>query len=261
MKSKKQAKLGGGTKTTAEAVLAPMRPDAQGFSFERNQKEEFRDGLVMQMLMNAAPMPLGTPGWMTKEAWTRTVCPYSAEQILGSRSEDESGNNLSSDLTSEYGYRMGYQFSWGSLEEDTAPADEEFDEDMYSFYICPEKALCVFPRSDLLCELMEVLYDTHPLAHKTFDTDDWGSWNTLGFIVWGEDIQEARIWMHDIFLPKILPDLLKACYAVAVEFQKHGIDAARRLLRSYGCTLERSGIDDSTEELEKMRRYNADSVQ
>ncbi|WP_194726342.1 hypothetical protein [Noviherbaspirillum malthae] len=91
-----------------------------------------------------------------------------------------------------------------------------------------------------------------------FDTDHWGSWNTLGFIVEGKDIQEARTWLHDIFVPRILPDLLKVSYAVAIEFQKHGIDAVRRLLRSYGCTLDRSGMDDSTKELEKMLRFKTD---
>lgn len=260
MKSNKNAKLVDQKNMEVRVPLTPMQPSASGFSFVLKQKEEFRDGLVMQMLKNAAPMPLGTPGWLIREAWTRTDHPYSTEQILGARSGDELDDSLEDNLNAEYGFRMGYQFSWGSLEEVMMPADEDCPLDMHLFLIFPEKALCVFPRSDLLSELMEVLYEAHPLADEDFATDDWGSWNTLGFGAWNKDQKKLRTWMHDIFLPKILPDLLDACFAVATAFRQHGIDTARRLLRSYGCTLDRSGMDDSIEELEKTRQIYIDPL-
>lgn len=46
-----------------------------------------------------------------------------------------------------------------------------------------------------------------------------------------------RLWIHDVFLPEILPDFLEACERVADAFVKNGKDEAKQVVSSLGVKL------------------------
>lgn len=197
------------------------------------------DAAMMSLLKAACPIKLGTPGWLLRAAAHCTEHPYTLIDLVGPppAKQDPDEPHDDKDLNSWYGFRMGYQFSWGSITEVHGEAQSDVPASLH-FHLLPEQALQRFPHPELLCDVMEQLYETHPKRSPDFGySEGYGSWDTLDLWDFGPDREKLRLWIHDVFLAQILPDLLEACERVADAFVSNGMDGAKQVITSLGVRL------------------------
>lgn len=173
------------------------------------------DIAMTSLLVSGHPMPLGLKYELIVERMTRLEYPATADQLLGSAA-DIRGESAEPNYTllSQYKDLRGYQFSWGMLTESICD-DDGFDDDLgpcLSFEVIPEELLKKYWRSDIWDRVLTALYRAHELEHPEFDVDE-GSHSecVMEFRAFGDDEgRELRLWMANVFIPKILPDLLAA---------------------------------------------------
>lgn len=125
--------------------------------------EVVADAAMMRLLKEGCPLLLGTPGWLLHMAAFRKEDPYSLIDIVGPKPDPSDPMEFrdGGHLNAEYGYRMGYQFSWGSITEIHNEASTDIPVNV-SFHFLPEKILERFPHPDMLNDVMHGLYGLHP---------------------------------------------------------------------------------------------------
>lgn len=213
-------------------------------------KNKTIDKTMVQLMQAEQPIPLGIPGWLLQHVWTRPDYPLSAHNIAGPRPGEEALDIDPEDtLNAQYGFRKGYQFSWGSIAEESAPRHEDVPEVLH-FYIFPDEIMRRFPDATLLSALMEAVYVNHSLYNENFDIEDGHAWDAGEFLAFGKSRKKLRKWMCDVFLPSILPDFLEAGERVASAYEKEGDKAVHKLLVAYGVDSSRI-FDGSRVEPEK----------
>ena len=79
-----------------------------------------QDDAMLQLLADAAPVPLGIPSWILKEMTTRVEFPVPPAEVLGL-----DGKEVSAEMLTEYKDKAGYQFSWGTVSESVSEVTGE----------------------------------------------------------------------------------------------------------------------------------------
>ena len=167
-----------------------------------------QDDAMLQLLADAAPVPLGIPSWILKEMTTRVEFPVPPAEVLGL-----DGKEVSAEMLTEYKDKAGYQFSWGTVSESVSEVTgEEGTALCGAFEISPETILKALPRPDIFEDVMIAMYNQHPQANFRFECDEaYGSWYVMQFFAEGKrEIAALRSWLAKTFIPKVLPDLLKS---------------------------------------------------
>lgn len=203
------------------------------------------DALMLKLFWAGTPIRLGMPGWLLHHAWTRSDHPYSASQLFGARS-NPAPIDMGSEppLSIEYGYLSGYQFSWGSVTEQAFGGElSDLFPPTLVFSIFPEKLLQRFPYPDLIHIIFATLYRQHKYYFHIYELEPGRTWDAATFTAARDDRQALRAYVHGAFLIRILPDLLAACERVAIAFEEHGIEGARKVLNSYRIDLGRWAAD------------------
>lgn len=193
--------------------------------------ESKQNEAVLGLFKIGARMDVGIPGWLIDEV--DHYRPIESSSEVTSVADGE--NNLSAILNSCYADK-GYVFSWGFLSETRS---EDYEEDDRSFAVencfvnfefCLKDLLIAFPNCAMLEDLINWMYANHPLANAKFDADEsMGEWTMLMFTAHGtKEIKRMRRWLAQVFIPVVLPDLLregmKIVEAVKAEAVQNGRD-------------------------------------
>ncbi|WP_194727202.1 hypothetical protein [Noviherbaspirillum malthae] len=220
------------------------------------------DKAMMSLLKEGAPISLGVPKWLLWAVWTAPECHGDAMAVLGPRAGEEDPNPFPDmDLAGTYGARTGYQFSWGSIAEHSEKADDDGTPASIGFSVMPEIILQKFPEADLLAVAMTELYWRHPKKNPRYEPEEGsGSWDTIDFVAFGKDRAPLRVWMHDVFLPSILPDLLAACEVIADAFTNKGAEEVRQAMASLGITMPVTTGDQTQPEALEHLVHTSDTV-
>ncbi|MQR02117.1 hypothetical protein [Glaciimonas soli] len=164
------------------------------------------DDVMLVLLSQGTPIPLGFPHWALFEFTTRKDCPMDPEILLGLKDNEDQSSMLN-----RYEDLQGYQFTWGVVSEDYSHYEEDPENvRKCKFEISPEAVLKTFLQSAMLQDLYAFMYEHHPDYDGRFECDEaFGDLYTMSFSATGNPIEHAELrgWMANTFIPLILPDL------------------------------------------------------
>lgn len=166
-----------------------------------------QDSVMTELLKKEIPLQIGIPAWVLKEMVSRSDYPVDARKLLGvdgvdcTPGEDFLSRNMDS---------CGYNFSWGTILEETTDLEDEAIICL-RFEFLPYQLLRRFPRSDVLDHFILSAYRNHPLYSDQFEENEGSNpWSVLQLLAFGtqKQVRALRKFILDIFLPFIWPDLL-----------------------------------------------------
>lgn len=167
------------------------------------------DNAGVHLLKKGCRVQIGVPAWGINDLVSRDGHPLSPADIVGFSERFQHDS-----IIGEYLQKLGYYFSWGTLNEyiseDEAVELEVWEEVEVRFELAPRKVFLEFPDSGHLADLFNLMYHSHPRRHPTFVCDEVDyDWTVLSFVGTGEAERKAlRTWLADVFLPLIWPELL-----------------------------------------------------
>jgi hypothetical protein len=180
------------------------------------------DEVMLTMLKQGSPIPLGFPHWALHEFVTRVDSPVDPAMLLGLIDNEDKSSMLD-----RYEDLKGYQFSWGTVAEKNYHYEEDpEDVRICTFEFSPEAVLKTFLQPDMLQDLFIFMYNHHPLRDERFDCDDaFGNLYTLAFSVTGSQAEHAELrkWMATTFIPLIWPDLNKEASLIVEEVKREAL--------------------------------------
>jgi len=187
--------------------------------------ESKQNEAMLGLFKIGARMDVGIPAWLIDEVDHYRPTESSPEVTSGA----DGKNGLAAVLNSCYADK-GYVFSWGILSETRSEDDGcVAEENSYvDFEFCIKDLLIALPNSAMLEDLVSWMYTNHPLANSEFETDEsMGDWTMLMFTARGaKEISHMRRWLAKVFIPLVLPDLLregmKIVKAAKAEVVQHG---------------------------------------
>lgn len=167
------------------------------------EKENILDGCMMSLVEKQVPFPLG----------------------LKTDSISTSGRT-SPQLREYFKGLVGYQFSWGVMTESFKPATPSKGasgpkcKQRLTYVLIPEHILTLCPSPDNWVIVLLILYCEHPLFNENFETSVGGGGpGLLELSASGEKaVTELRLFMCQVFLPVVLPNLL-ACLECLAELR------------------------------------------
>src|SRR5712692_192606 len=163
------------------------------------------DDVMLALLEQGTPMPLGLPHWALHELTTRKDYPYDPAILLGLEE-----NECESSLLNQYENRQGYQFTWGVISDvNDHFADDPEEIRILTFEISSESVLKTFMQPAMLQDLYTFMYENHPEYNDRFECGEpFGDLYTMQFSATGGPVahSELREWMVHTFIPVILPD-------------------------------------------------------
>lgn len=101
-----------------------------------NTRQMIQDNIMAGLLAQGVPMELGLPTWYVQELLTRKSHPVLPEDVLGT-SRESRDNNI---LMQAQG-RVGYTFSWGTLDECFEPDEDDETLLIGTFEFCPRDVI------------------------------------------------------------------------------------------------------------------------
>lgn len=166
------------------------------------------DNAGVHLLKKGCRVQIGMPAWGIKDLVSRDGHPLSPADIVGFSERFQHDSILS-----EYERKLGYHFSWGTLNEFVTEDEEELEDEKIMgacFDFAPRDVFLEFPDSGHLADLFNWMYHLHPRCHPTFVCDEVScDWTVINFLASDEQERRAlRNWLADVFLPLIWPDLL-----------------------------------------------------
>jgi hypothetical protein len=169
------------------------------------------DSAALTLLANQAPVPLGIKVSLMKEYLTREDYPMSPDRLVGNPKGDEGNFSLFDDYTD----RVGYQFHWGFITEEYEAAIPDSQNDLereaaLTHQVIPERVLQKFQRADIFDRMFIHMYAGHPFADERFSSNEGNDHQAVHSLsAYGEEeIAALRVFMCEVYLPYILPDLL-----------------------------------------------------
>jgi hypothetical protein len=194
------------------------------------------DDVMLTLLKQGTPIPLGFPYWALLEFTTRKDSPVDPAILLGLKENEDKSSMLD-----RYEDREGYQFTWGVVSEGTDHFEEDPEEvRTCTFEISPEAVLKTFMEPSMLEDLYAFMYKNHPDCDDRFECGEaFGNLYTMQFSATGGPAEHAELreWMANTFIPVILPDLNAEAARIV------GAEKLRALSSSFDGTSDKALIE------------------
>ena len=168
------------------------------------------DKAMTGLLLMGFPVDIGIPAWAIAEMLGRAHSPLASNDVLG-----QSFDFKEKSILSDYRDMQGYQFSWGTLSEESSLNEEKMTA-VCRFEFCLRNLMLAFPQPAMIEDLITWMYSNHPLYDQKFSSNEsYGDWFVLSFEARdAKKITMLRRWLAKIFIPKILPDLILECLSI-----------------------------------------------
>lgn len=168
------------------------------------------DQAMTALLLRGFPVDIGIPAWAIAEMLGRAHSPLTSNDVLG-----QSFDFKEKSILSDYRDMQGYQFSWGTLSEESSLNEENMTA-VCRFEFCLRNVILAFPQAAMVEDLLTWMYSNHPLYDAKFSSNEsYGDWFVLSFeALDAKKITMLRRWLAKTFIPKILPDLILECLSI-----------------------------------------------